>query len=119
MDAAFQFSEFDKAAVIKACTSLLEQAEADQASVERRAQIIKIRGIALHMSGNVDAAVQEFKKALELTPKDTDLLVRLGLIVLTRREFDISWLDEKAYTKAVDFAQQALAIDPNDLGATF
>jgi tetratricopeptide (TPR) repeat protein len=107
----------DKAAAVKACTSLLGQADTNNTSDEKRSQILKIRGIALHMSGNVDAAVQDFEKALKLTPKDTDLLVRLGMIVLIRREFDTSRLDDQTFTKAVDFAQEALAIDPNDSGA--
>lgn len=107
----------DKAAVIAACTTLLEQAEASKASDEKRAEIIKIRAIAFLVSGDADRAAREFDRALALNPKNTDILLRRGFLVLNRSEFDTSWLEEEKFVKAVDYAQEVLSIDPNNTGA--
>jgi tetratricopeptide (TPR) repeat protein len=106
----------DKIAIVKACSSLLAQTESN-ISDEKRAEILKIRGIALQASDNIAAAAQDFDNALKLSPRDVDLLLRRGFIVLTRSEFDTSRLTDEKFTKAVDFAQEALAIDPNNSGA--
>src|SRR5262249_32236064 len=55
--------------------------------------------------------------ASKLAPKDTVLLVRRGKILLTQREFDTSWLDPEIFAMVMDFANQALVINPSDTDA--
>jgi tetratricopeptide (TPR) repeat protein len=96
----------DKAAIIKACTALLEQTGL---SSEERTKLLVRRGNALRWLDNNDAAARDFDAAIALKPNDIELLLRRG--ETAAHAFELT-NDEEQLRTAVNFAQQVLAIDP-------
>jgi tetratricopeptide (TPR) repeat protein len=101
----------DKAAIINACTELLEQTGL---SPEERAKLLMYRGHAFRWLDNNDAAARDFDAAIALTPNDVEPLLRRG--ETAARVFERT-ADEEQLKTAVDFARQALAIDPKESAA--
>ena len=94
----------DRSTVIQTCTALLQRSDI---SDEERTRLLVVRGRTYHMSQNLDAAIQDFEEAINLSPKDPELRVRRGWTALDKREF----------ANAVEFAGQAVSLDANDADA--
>ncbi len=62
-------------------------------------------GVELFGAGQFDAAIAEYRKALELEPKFTDALHGLAQAQYARGDYDA----------AVEAAKRILEIDPNDV----
>ncbi|WP_292555267.1 tetratricopeptide repeat protein, partial [Mesorhizobium sp.] len=65
------------------------------------------QGRRLRAAGKLPEAEQAYRRALRLAPKNTDILVALGLVVGSGQRFDV----------AGHFFDRALAIDPGLLDA--
>ena len=67
------------------------------------------KAVASYDRGAYEIAIQEYEKALELAPKNVDILVNLGAVCLQKRRVD----------KAIDYFSRALTIDSNNSMALF
>ncbi len=67
------------------------------------------KAVASYDRGAYEISIQEYEKALELAPKNVDILVNLGAVCLQKRRVD----------KAIDYFSRALTIDSNNSMALF
>lgn len=83
----------------EACSSILDKGEITSAT---RAEILKIRGRALHRMGWLDAAIGDYEAALQIAPDDPELHLRRGWTAFDKRDLDLVF----------DQAHRALELKP-------
>ncbi|MGH6725484.1 MAG: tetratricopeptide repeat protein, partial [Pseudolabrys sp.] len=88
----------DKLAAVAACTAILNRSDLSDAD---RVRALLTRGRALHRDLNIDAAIQDFDKAIKLAPKDPAPLLRRASAAFYKKD----------YAAASDLARQALRLD--------
>ena len=86
-----------------ACATTSSEEKLQKASAHRQ------MGISYLNDNNIQPAFVEFQKALELNPKDKEVLNGLGVIYLLKLE---------DYPKAIDYFQRSLKVDNNFSEAT-
>jgi WD40 repeat protein/tetratricopeptide (TPR) repeat protein len=85
-----------------------ERKQGTRMQTETTAEAHNNLGIALHTKGRADEAIAEFKKVIELDPKDAHVNKRLGEILCdVKRDFD----------GAIACFRRAIALDPKDATA--
>src|SRR5262245_15361277 len=92
------------AALALAFTACAAQAQSPQAAVENHK-----RGLALGQSGELDRAIAEFDKAIELSPRMADAWCNRGIAYNSKGDPDRAMAD----------LSQAIALDPHHSSAHY
>jgi len=90
--------------VIQGCTRLLQSGRVKPVY---QADVYTVRGIAFQLIGQLDSALSDFDRAIEINPEHFGAYVERGLIYLSKRR----------YSRAIPDFDQAIALNPQSFEA--
>ncbi len=103
--------DYQKADILKNARKAVEHAEffGPDSSVVFDSVSLNISGDKYYQAGDVEGAVEEFKKALELDPDNVNVLNSLGVCYGVREEYD----------SALECFLKAVELDPDEIMAVY